>query len=119
LKSWSAKQLGHAHLGIRTSKHRVLVVKSHGTGDRMSQSAISRFLCNRTGSHTSDTAVTTWRACVRQTHDCIRNGTTSLFAALDVVTGKVIGSCHRRHRHQEFLRFLERIDEAVPEQLAA
>jgi transposase len=53
----------------------------------------------------------------RQTHDYIRNGTTSLFAALDVATGKVIGSCHRRHRHQEFLRFLERIDEAVPEHL--
>jgi transposase len=53
----------------------------------------------------------------RQTHDYIRNGTTSLFAALDVATGKVIGSCHRRHRHQEFLRFLERIDKAVPEQL--
>src|ERR1700687_1458742 len=53
----------------------------------------------------------------RQTHDYIRNGTTSLFAALDVATGKVIGSCHRRHRHQEFLRFLERIDEALPEQL--
>jgi transposase len=53
----------------------------------------------------------------RQTHDYIRNGTTSLFAALDIATGKVIGSCHRRHRHQEFLRFLERIDEAVPEQL--
>jgi transposase len=53
----------------------------------------------------------------RQTHDYIRNGTTSLFAALDVATGKVIGSCHRRHRHQEFLRFLERIDEAVPAHL--
>ncbi len=46
----------------------------------------------------------------RQTHDYIRYGTTSLFAALDVATGKVIGACHRRHRHQEFLRFLERID---------
>lgn len=54
----------------------------------------------------------------RQTHDYIRNGTTSLFAALDVATGKVIGSCHRRHRHQEFLRFLEQIDEAVPGDLA-
>ena len=52
-----------------------------------------------------------------KTHDYIRNGTTSLFAALDVTTGKVIGSCHRRHRHQELLRFLERIDEAVPEPL--
>lgn len=53
----------------------------------------------------------------RQTHDYIRNGTTSLFAALDVATGRVIGSCHRRHRHQELLRFLERIDQAVPEPL--
>lgn len=53
----------------------------------------------------------------RQTHDYIRNGTTSLFAALDVATGKVIGACHRRHRHQEFLRFLERIEENVPAEL--
>jgi transposase len=53
----------------------------------------------------------------RQTHDYIRNGTTSLFAALDVATGKVIASFHRRQRHQEFLRFLERIDAAVPESL--
>jgi transposase len=53
----------------------------------------------------------------RQTHDYLRHGTTSLFAALDVATGKVIGSCHRRHRHQEFLRFLDRIDEVVPAHL--
>lgn len=50
----------------------------------------------------------------RQTHDYIRHGTTSLFAALDVATGKVIGHCHRRHRHQEFLRFLERVDAQLP-----
>jgi hypothetical protein len=50
----------------------------------------------------------------RQTHDYIRHGTTSLFAALDIATGKVIGSCHRRHRHQEFLRFLEKIAAQVP-----
>jgi transposase len=50
----------------------------------------------------------------RQTHDDIRHGTTSLFAALDVATGKVIGQCQRRHRHQEFLRFLEQIDREVP-----
>jgi transposase len=54
----------------------------------------------------------------RQSHDYLRNGTTSLFAALDVATGKVIASLHRRQRHQEFLRFLERIDAAVPEQLS-
>ena len=53
----------------------------------------------------------------RQTHDYIRHGTTSLFAALDVATGKVIASFHRRQRHQEFLRFLERVDAAVPQEL--
>ena len=50
----------------------------------------------------------------RRTHDYIRHGTTSLFAALDVATGKVIGHCHRRHRHQEFLKFLERLDAQLP-----
>ncbi len=50
----------------------------------------------------------------RGTHDYVRHGTTSLFAALDVATGKVIGKCQRRHRHQEFVRFLSDIDAAVP-----
>jgi transposase len=50
----------------------------------------------------------------RSTHDYYRHGTTSLFAALDIATGKIIGRCHPRHRHQEFLRFLNQIDEAVP-----
>jgi transposase len=50
----------------------------------------------------------------RRTHDYERHGTTSLFAALDIATGKVIGQCHRRHRHQEFLRFLDRIESEVP-----
>jgi transposase len=53
----------------------------------------------------------------RQTHDYIRNGTTSMFAALDVATGRVLASFHRRQRHQEFLRFLEGVDQAVPEEL--
>jgi transposase len=52
----------------------------------------------------------------RGTHDYVRHGTTSLFAALDVATGKVIGRCLRRHRHQEFLKFLAAIDAAVPEE---
>jgi len=51
---------------------------------------------------------------VQQTHDYIRHGTTSLFAALDVATGKIIGQCHRRHRHHEFLRFLQRLDAQLP-----
>jgi transposase len=50
----------------------------------------------------------------RQTHDYIRHGTTSLFAALNVATGKVIGQCHRRHRHRELLRFLDRLDADLP-----
>ena len=48
------------------------------------------------------------------THDYIRNGTTTLFAALDVLEGKVIGRCMPRHRHQEFIRFLNAIEAAVP-----
>nr|WP_245713140.1 IS630 family transposase [Nocardia rhamnosiphila] len=53
----------------------------------------------------------------RRTHDYVRHGTTSLFAALDVATGKVIGQHHRRHRHQEFLRFLRTIDANTPAEL--
>jgi transposase len=53
----------------------------------------------------------------RRTHDYRRHGTTSLFAALDVATGKVIGECHRRHRSHEFLQFLETIDASVPANL--
>jgi len=53
----------------------------------------------------------------RRTHDYSRYGTTSLFAALDVKTGQVIGQCHRRHRSIEFRKFLDRIDKAVPESL--
>ncbi len=51
------------------------------------------------------------------THDYKRNGTTTLFAALEVATGKVIGTCLSRHRHEEFLIFLRRIDRAVPPDL--
>ncbi len=49
-----------------------------------------------------------------QTHDYIRHGTTTLFAALDVLEGTVIGRCMQRHRHEEFLRFLNTIEAAVP-----
>src|SRR5437868_11947726 len=48
--------------------------------------------------------------CGTMTHDYKRNGTTTLFAALEVAQGKVIGQCYARHRHQEFLRFLQRLD---------
>jgi len=51
------------------------------------------------------------------THDYVRHGTTTLFAALNIANGKVIGKCQRRHRHQEFLRFLKHIDSNVPEDL--
>jgi len=53
----------------------------------------------------------------RRTHDYVRHGTTSLFAALDVKTGKVIGECHQRHRASEFRKFLDSIDAAVPNNL--
>jgi transposase len=49
----------------------------------------------------------------RGTPDYVRNGTTSLFAALNVATGSVIGQCYRRHRQQEFLRFLKEIDTRI------
>ena len=49
----------------------------------------------------------------RGTHDYVRNGATSLFAALDVAIGQVIGKCHRRHRHQEFLKFLDHVDASL------
>lgn len=52
------------------------------------------------------------------THDYKRNGTTTLFAALDVLTGTVIGRCLPRHRHEEFLTFLRTIDREVPKHLA-
>jgi transposase len=48
------------------------------------------------------------------THDYKRNGTTTLFAALNVLDGKVIGQCHSRHRHQEWLKFLRRLDREFP-----
>ena len=53
----------------------------------------------------------------RRTHDYLRHGTTTLFAALDVATGEVLGECYRKHRNQEFRRFLRRIDEEVPADL--
>ena len=49
------------------------------------------------------------------THDYVRHGTTTLFAALDLATGQVIAQCKKRHRHQEFLAFLNHIDTNVPE----
>ncbi|MFI0424047.1 IS630 family transposase [Spongiactinospora sp. 9N601] len=53
----------------------------------------------------------------RMTHDYVRHGTTSLFAALNIATGQVIGSHHRKHRHQEFIKFLNTIDKNVPADL--
>jgi transposase len=53
----------------------------------------------------------------RMTHDYVRNGTTSLFAAYDIGSGSVIAQHYRKHRHQEFIRFLKLIDQAVPKDL--
>ena len=53
----------------------------------------------------------------RQTHDYKRHGTTTLFAALNLIDGNVIAECLPRHRHQEFVRFLRRIDRTVSKEL--
>jgi transposase len=52
--------------------------------------------------------------CETKTHDYKRNGTTTLFAALDVLEGRLIGQCVPRHRHQEFIKFLKQIDAETP-----
>jgi len=52
--------------------------------------------------------------CGTMTHDYKRNGTTTLFAALEVLQGRVVGQCFERHRHQEFIRFLRRLDQEFP-----
>src|SRR5712672_2003889 len=52
--------------------------------------------------------------CGTMTHDYKRNGTTTLFAALEVAQGQVVGQCYARHRHQEFLKFLQRLDAEFP-----
>lgn len=54
----------------------------------------------------------------RHTHDYARHGTTTLFAALNVATGEVLRRCQQRHRHQEYLRFLNDIDAHVPSELS-
>jgi hypothetical protein len=54
---------------------------------------------------------------VRQSHDYERHGVTSLFAAMDVASGVTISNCYRRHRHQEFLRFLNDIEASLPDGL--
>lgn len=55
--------------------------------------------------------------CGTMTHDYVRNGTTSLFAALDVAAGRLIGSCMGQHRHQEWIAFLKLIDQQTPQNL--
>ncbi len=52
--------------------------------------------------------------CGTMTHDYKRNGTTTLFAALETLQGKVVGQCYQRHRHQEFLKFLRTLDKEFP-----
>jgi hypothetical protein len=51
----------------------------------------------------------------RRSHDYVRHGTTTLFAALEIATGKVTAACQPRHRHQEFPRFLKQVAKAYPD----
>jgi len=53
----------------------------------------------------------------RVTHDYIRHGTTTLFAALDIATGKILTCCKKRHHHQEYLQFLKQVDASIPADL--
>ena len=55
----------------------------------------------------------------RRTHDYVRHGTSTLFAALEIATGQVTGACKPRHRHQEFLAFLKQVARAYPDRAAA
>jgi len=55
--------------------------------------------------------------CGTMTHDYKRNGTTTLFAALNVLSGQVVGQCYPRHRHQEWLKFLRRLDDEFPKDI--
>jgi transposase len=55
--------------------------------------------------------------CGTMTHDYKRNGTTTLFAALNVLSGQVVGQCYPRHRHQEWLKFLRRLDDDFPKDI--
>lgn len=55
--------------------------------------------------------------CGTMTHDYVRHGTTTLFSALELLEGRVIGMCQKRHRHQEWLKFLKRIDAETPAEL--
>jgi transposase len=64
--------------------------------------------------HPADLARWLQGVVARQSHDYERHGVTSLFAALDVASGVTISNCYRRHRHQEFLRFLNDIDDHLP-----
>jgi hypothetical protein len=64
----------------------------------------------------ADSALTLW-ATGAPPHDYKRHGVTSLFAALDIATGGVLGKCYRRHRAVEFLNFLKEIDKTVPAEL--
>ena len=56
--------------------------------------------------------------CGTMTHDYKRNGTTTLFAALDVAAGKVVGQCYQKHRHQEFISFLKKLNNEFPAPLS-
>ena len=65
------------------------------------------------GSHRADPAVAPGLP-EKATHDYLRHGTTTLFAALEVATGKVTDACYPHHRHEEFLRFLKQVAKAYP-----
>jgi hypothetical protein len=64
--------------------------------------------------HRADPAAATRYPRAAATHDCVRHSTTTLFAALEVATGRVTDACYPGHRHEEFLRFLRQVANAYP-----
>ena len=70
------------------------------------------------GAYAADVAHWVWWYLEGVTHDYVRHGTTNLFAAVNAATGEVIAQCKSRHRHQEFLAFLNHVNQAVPANLA-
>src|SRR6266536_1300810 len=96
-----------------------------GSGRRSGSSRTLPRPSSSAPTRSSSTRCVIWWGCTwtrpsmpqRRTHDYARNGITSLFAALDVASGKVIGSIHRRHRSVEFRKFLVKLDKQVPAEL--
>ena len=93
----------------------LLTADGHGTAEIMRQAGVAKTAVWRWQERFMQPGLPLKRGrCGTMTHDCKRNGTTTLFAALNVLDGRVIGRGMHRHRHQEFIRFLNAVEAEVP-----